>query len=89
MSKPKEPPGQNRDIEIVLDGETRWAPEPKLNGRQIRQLGPATRVDGFETQEINPQGKKIKTVMDDETVELHKGEMFRTVPNEGGPGAGN
>lgn len=78
---------QKESVEIILDGVPRVSPEHRLNGRQIRELGPADRVDGFETQEVNDKGKKIKTIPDTETVELHKEERFRTVPNQGGPGA--
>lgn len=80
-------PGQDRSVEIILDGVAVTSPQRRLTGRQIRELGPADRVDGFETQEINPQGKKIRTIGDNEQVELHKDERFRTVPNFGGPGA--
>lgn len=79
--------GQDANVEIVLDGVTVTSPERRLNGREIRQLGRADRVDGFETQEVNPQGKKIRTIPDDQDTELHPEERFRTVPNEGGPGA--
>jgi hypothetical protein len=88
MSSEKTPPGQDRDVEIVLDDKPVTSPERQRTGRQIRELGPADRVEGFETQEVNPKGKKIRTIRDDEVTELHKGERFRTVPNEGGPGAG-
>ena len=80
-------PGQERDVTIILDGVERVSATRKLNGRQIRELGPKDRVDGFETWRVNEQGKKIKTVPDDEVAELHDRERFRTVPNEGGPGA--
>jgi hypothetical protein len=80
-------PGQERAVEIVLDEEPVTGPERRVNGKQIRELGPQDRVDGFETIEVNEKGKKIKTIRDDEEVELHKGERFKTVPNEGGPGA--
>jgi hypothetical protein len=79
--------GQARPVDIILDGIDVTSPERKRNGKQIRELGPASRVEGFETQEVTDKGKKIKTIRDDETVELHKGERFKTVPNEGGPGA--
>lgn len=78
--------GQDAPVGIYLDGVLVTSPSKRRNGREIRQLGPADRVDGFETQEVNPQGKKIRTIRDDETIELHKEERFRTVPNEGGPG---
>ena len=78
--------GQEKEIQIILDGHEVTAPEKRLNGLQIRQLGPVERVAGFETQEIDKKGKKIKTIPDDQDVELHNGERFRTVPNEGGPG---
>jgi len=75
-------------LEIILDGEEIVSPARQLTGLQIRELGPADRVNGFETQEINKHGKKIRTIRDDEEVELHEDERFRTVPSEGGPGAG-
>lgn len=75
-------------IEIILDGVKLISHHKRLNGLQIRQLGPADRVEGFETQEIDKKGKKIKTIPDNEEVELHHDERFRTVPNHGGPGAG-
>jgi hypothetical protein len=78
--------GQDAPITITLDGVDVTSPSRRRNGRQIRELGPSDRVDGFETQEINPQGKKIRTIRDDETIELHKDQRFRTVPSEGGPG---
>lgn len=74
-------------IEIYLDGELVASPSRRLNGRQIRELGPPDRVDGFETQEIDKHGKKIRTIGDTEEVEIHEHERFRTVPNHGGPGA--
>jgi hypothetical protein len=80
--------GQNQSVEIILDGTEVSSPSRRLNGLQIRELGPADRVNGFETQEMNKEGKKIKTIRDDEEVELHKDERFRTVPSEGGPGGG-
>jgi hypothetical protein len=73
-------------VEIILDGTPRGSPTNRLNGLQIRELGPADRVNGFETQEINKEGKKIRTIPDNETITLHDGERFRTVPNHGGPG---
>jgi hypothetical protein len=79
--------GQDGSVIIVLDGNLVTSPSRRRNGRQIRELGSADRVDGFETQEVNTQGKKIRTVRDDETIELHRDQRFRTVPNEGGPGA--
>ena len=78
--------GQNNSVEIYLDGILYLSPSRRLTGRQIRELGPEDRVDGFETQEVTPQGKKIRTIGDDELTELHKDERFRTVPNHGGPG---
>ena len=81
------PPGQDRPVAIELDGRSVTAPQRRLNGLEIRQLGDSSRVEGFETQEINPQGKKIRTIRDDETIELHQHDRFRTVPNQGGPGA--
>jgi hypothetical protein len=78
--------GQDAPVTIILDGETVTSPSRRANGLQIRELGPSTRVDGFETQETNEQGKKIRTIRDSENVELHKDERFRTVPSEGGPG---
>jgi hypothetical protein len=80
-------PGQQKSVEIYLDGVLVTSPSRRLTGRQIRELGPSDRVDGFETQEVNPQGKKIRTIGDAEETELHKEERFRTVPNNGGPGA--
>ena len=80
--------GQDAPITIILDGHDVLSPSRRRNGLQIRELGPADRVAGFETQEVNKQGKKIRTIRDDETIELHEEERFRTVPNEGGPGAG-
>ncbi len=86
-SAKNEAPGQQGPIEIILDGVTRTSPTRRLNGRQIRELGPADRVDGFETQKLTPNGKKERTIPDTEEVELHKDDRFRTVPNNGGPGA--
>lgn len=77
----------DRPVEIILDDNPVTSPSRRRTGRQIRELGPPDRVDGFETQEINEKGKKIRTIRDDQEVELHEGERFRTVPNEGGPGA--
>ena len=80
--------GQDRPVEIILDEKPVTSPSRRRNGLQIRQLGPAERVEGFETQEVNKQGKKIRTIPDTEEIELHKDERFRTVPNQGGPGVG-
>ena len=80
--------GQDVPVSITLDGHEVTSPSRRRNGLQIRELGPTDRVAGFETQEVDKQGRKIKTIRDDETVELHEEERFRTVPNEGGPGAG-
>jgi len=77
----------NDSITIILDGNPVTTANRKLNGVQIRELGPADRVQGFETQEVDNQGRKIKTIRDDETVEIHPDERFRTVPNQGGPGS--
>lgn len=74
-------------VEIILDGVEVTSPSKELTGLQIRELGNPDRVQGFETQEINKHGKKIRTIRDDQEVELHKDERFRTVPSEGGPGA--
>ena len=74
-------------IEIYLDGELVISHSKILTGLQIRELGPADRVNGFETQEVNRDGKKIRTIGDTEKVEIHEHERFRTVPNHGGPGA--
>jgi len=74
-------------IEIYLDGELVISRSKALTGRQIRELGPADRVDGFETQEIDEHGKKKRTIGDTEQVEIHEHERFRTVPCHGGPGA--
>lgn len=81
-------PGQDRSVEIILDDKSVTSPRRSLNGKEIRELGPKDRVDGFETQEVNKQGKKIRTIKDDQLVELHEEERFRTVPSHGGPGAG-
>lgn len=78
--------GQDSPIEITLDDKVVTSPSRHQNGLQIRQLGPVERVDGFETQQVNDKGKKIKTIGDDDTIELHPNDHFRTVPNEGGPG---
>ena len=74
-------------IEIYLDGELVISHSKTLTGRQIRELGPADRVDGFETQEVDEHGKKKRTIGDTEEIEIHEHERFRTVPNHGGPGA--
>lgn len=74
-------------IEIYLDGEPVISHSKVLTGRQIRELGPADRVEGFETQEVDRHGKKIRTIGDNEKVDIHEHERFRTVPNHGGPGA--
>ena len=83
----QEAPGHQQSVQIYLDGVMVTSPSRLLTGRQIRELGPPDRVDGFETQEVNAQGKKIRTIGDSEEIELHKHERFRTVPNHGGPGA--
>ena len=75
-------------VEIYLDGDLVISRSRSLTGRQIRELGPADRVDGFETQEVDGHGKKKRTIGDSETIEIHEHERFRTVPNHGGPGAG-
>jgi hypothetical protein len=74
-------------IEIYLDGELVISRLKALTGRQIRELGSADRVDGFETQEIDEHGKKKRTIGDTEQIDIHEHERFRTVPNHGGPGA--
>src|SRR5437016_3364441 len=79
-------PGQDRPVSIILDTVSVTSPSRRRNGKQIRELGNPDRVEGFETQRLNPQGKKEKTIPDTEEVELHEGEKFRTVPSEGGPG---
>lgn len=79
--------GQDRPIDIVLDGNTVTSPSRRRDGIQIRELGDPDRVNGFETQEVNKDGKKIRTIPDDKIIELHEEERFRTVPNLGGPGA--
>ncbi|MDB6019627.1 MAG: hypothetical protein JWR19_4116 [Pedosphaera sp.] len=81
-------PDKDQAVQIELDGINVTAPRKKLNGIEIRELGDANRVNGFETQEIDKKGKKIRTIPDDKETELHEGERFRTVPNQGGPGAG-
>jgi len=88
MSNEQAQSGQNESVEIILDTVNVVSPSKRQNGLQIRQLGPADRVHGFETQEVDDKGKKIRTIRDDQEVELHSGERFRTVPSEGGPGAG-
>ena len=79
--------GQDQPLEIVLDDVNVVSPSRRRTGRQIRELGSPDRVEGFETQEVNDKGKKIRTIRDDQEIELHPGQRFRTVPNEGGPGA--
>lgn len=79
--------GRHESVRIYLDGVLVTSPSRRLTGRQIRELGPADRVDDFETQKVNAQGKKERTIGDNEEVELHEHERFRTVPNHGGPGA--
>lgn len=79
---------KDKTIRIVLDDEPRASELDHLNGRQIRELGPVERVDGFETQEVDEHGKKKRTIPDGEVIKLHEGERFRTVPSHGGPGAG-
>jgi hypothetical protein len=74
-------------VEIILDGIEVTSPLRRQTGLGIRKLGPTDRVDGFETQEVNKEGKKIRTIPDGEEIELHEDERFRTVPNKGGPGA--
>jgi hypothetical protein len=86
LAVPASPPGQDRSVVIELDGVDVTSPSRRLTGRQIRELGSKERVEGFETQEINAQGKKIRTIRDDEEIELHPKQRFRTVPNDGGPG---
>jgi hypothetical protein len=73
-------------IEIYLDGDLVLTRSKILTGRQIRELGSADRVDGFETQEVDDCGKKKRTIGDTEQVEIHEHERFREVPNHGGPG---
>jgi hypothetical protein len=73
-------------VEIILDGEKVVSPERRRTGQQIRELGNPARVDGFQTEEVDKHGKKIRTIRDDEEIELHKDERFRTVPCHGGPG---
>jgi hypothetical protein len=85
-SSDKTAPGQDKPVEIELDGKAVTAPERRLNGLQIRQLGDPNRVDGFETQKLLANGKKERTIPDTEVIELHPNEKFRTVPNQGGPG---
>jgi hypothetical protein len=79
---------RHESVEIYLDGVLVTSPKRRLTGRQIRELGAADRVDGFETQEISEHGKKIRTIGDNEEIEIHEHERFRTVPNHGGPGSG-
>ena len=77
---------QDQPVEIILDGNPVISPSRRRTGLQIRQLGNPDRVDGFQTEEIDKNGKKIRTISDTEEVELHKEERFRTVPSHGGPG---
>lgn len=77
---------KDHPVEILLDGNQVTSPSRRRTGLQIRQLGDAARVDGFQTEEINQPGKKIRTIRDDEDIEIHPGERFRTVPAHGGPG---
>lgn len=80
---------EDQPVSIVLDGEPVTSPTRRNTGLGIRKLGNPDRVEGFETQEVNcDTGKKIRIIGDNESIELHKGECFRTVPNSGGPGAG-
>jgi len=81
------PPTHHETVEIILDEQPVTSPSHRRNGLQIRQLGNPARVDGFQTEEINEHGKKKRTIRDDEEIELHKSERFRTVPAHGGPGA--
>jgi hypothetical protein len=78
--------GNDHPVSINLDGKDVVSPSRRRTGRQIRELGDSERVNGFDTQEINKQGKKVRTIRDDQEVELHEDERFRTIPNEGGPG---
>src|SRR5712671_6267436 len=61
-------------VEIYLDGDLVISQSRNLTGRQIRELGPSDRVDGFETQEIDEHGKKKRTIGDVETIEVHEHE---------------
>jgi len=79
--------GKDHTVEIILDGKEVISPSRWRTGLQIRELGPVDRVEGFETQQVNAEGKKVRTIRDDDLIELHKHEGFRTVPNHGGPGA--
>ena len=83
----KNAPGQQQAVDIILDEVEVTSPAHRNTGRGIRELGPADRVEGFETQKLTAQGKKEKTIADNEEIELHEREKFRTVPNNGGPGA--
>lgn len=74
-------------IEIYLDCEIVISCTSSLTGIQIRELGPPDRVNGFETQQIDAQGRKIRTIGDREEIKIREHERFRTVPNHGGPGA--
>lgn len=76
----------DRSVVILLDEREVTSPSRRRNGRQIRELGPADRVEGFETQEIDKKGKKVRTIRDDQEIQLHEHDRFRTVPSEGGPG---
>jgi hypothetical protein len=77
---------KDHHVEIILDGDKVVSPKHRRSGLQIRQLGNPARVDGFQTEEVNKEGKKIRTIRDEEEIELHKDERFRTVPSHGGPG---
>jgi len=83
----QEPHRRHESVQIYLDGVLLTTSSRRLTGRQIRELGPTDRVDGFETQKVDTHGKKERTIGDNEEVELHEHERFRTVPNHGGPGA--
>lgn len=74
-------------IDIVLDGKTVTSPHRTRTGLQIRELGEASRVAGFSTVLLHASGKKDRTIRDDESLKLHTGMKFETVPSEGGPGA--
>ena len=77
---------KHHGVEIFLDGKEVRSPERRRTGLQIRELGDPSRVEGFQTEEVDKHGKKIRTIRDDEEIELHKHERFRTVPCHGGPG---
>jgi hypothetical protein len=83
----EQPQVHDHAVDIVLDDRDVIAPRSHLTGLEIRELGPVERVNGFETQEVNTNGKKIRTIPDNEEIHLHENERFRTVPSEGGPGA--